>query len=78
MKVSSTLDLPDKDFKAIVRNGYVQKVGVEFFDNAMEAQALYKLKYNDWKVWLDKICEFCENGNTNCYAEKDLNEVEGK
>ena len=77
MAVSSTLPLPEKDFKAVVRNGKVLKVGVEFFDDAMEAQALYHLKKADWKVWLDKIAEFCENGKTNVYAENALNELDG-
>ena len=75
MKVSSTLPLPDKDFKAVVKNGLVKAVGIEFFDSAMEAQALYKLKKNDWKIWLDKICEFCESVNRKCYAEVALNQV---
>ena len=48
MTVSSTLPLPEKDFKAVVRGGMVQKVGVEFFNDAMEAQALYKLLRDDW------------------------------
>ena len=62
MTVSSTLPLPEKDFKAVVKEGKVQKVGIEFFDDAMEAQALYHLKKDDWKIWLNKICEFCESG----------------
>ena len=77
MTVSSTLPLPDKDFKAVVSGGKVMKVGIEFFTDAMEAQALYHLKREDWKVWLDKICEFCENGNTKVYAENALNELNG-
>ena len=44
MTVSSTLSLPEKDFKAQIRDGMVMKVGVDIFDRAMEAQALYKLK----------------------------------
>lgn len=75
MTVSSTLPLPEKDFKAVVRNGHVEKVGVEFFDDAMEAQALYMLRKPEWKMWLDKIIEFCESGNTKCYAETALNEI---
>ena len=78
MKVSSTTALPDKDFKAVVKDGKVGAVGVEFFDSAMEAQALYKLNKEDWAVWLGKICEFCEEGNTGVYAEKALNEVTDK
>jgi len=75
MKVSSTIPLPEKDFKAVVRNGKIEKIGVEFFDNAMEAQALYKLNKTDWLVWLDKICEFCESDNRKCYAESAFNQI---
>lgn len=75
MKVSSTIALPEKDFKAVVHNGRVEKVGIEFFTDAMEAQALYKLNKADWKVWLDKICEFCESDKRNCYAENAFNQV---
>ena len=38
MTVSSTLPLPQKDFKAVVRNGRIEKVGIEFFDSALAAQ----------------------------------------
>ena len=75
MKVSSTVELPQKDFKAVVSHGRVKAVGIDFFDNAMEAQALYKLNKKDWNIWLDKICEYCENDNKKCYAEVALNEV---
>lgn len=75
MAVSSTLDLPEKDFKAVVRNGKIVKVGIEFFNEAMTAQPLYKLNKTDWKIWLDKIIEYCENDNRKCYAENALNEV---
>lgn len=77
MTVSSTLPLPEKDFKAQVVDGKVMKVGVNIFDEAMEAQALYKLNRQDWKLWLDKIVEFCESGNTKVYAENALNELNG-
>ena len=75
MKVSSTLPLPEKDFKSVVRNGRVYKVGVEFFDDAMESQALYKLNKSEWNKWLNKICEYCENDNRKCYAEVAFNEI---
>ena len=75
MKVSSTLPLPEKDFKAVIADGYVKKVGVEYFDNAMEAQALYKLNKKEWKLWLDKICEYCEGDKRRCYAEVAFNEI---
>lgn len=77
MTVSSTLPLPEKDFKAVISDGKVLKVGVDIFEGALEAQALYKLNKEDWKVWLGKIVEFCENGNTKVYAENALNELNG-
>lgn len=77
MTVSSTLPLPEKDFKAQVVNEMVMKVGVDIFNEAMEAQALYKLNRDDWKVWLNKIIEFCEADRRKVYAENALNELNG-
>lgn len=77
MTVSSSLPLPEKDFKAQIKDGKVIKVGVDIFNDALEAQALYKLKKEDWKIWLNKIIEFCESGNTKVYAENALNELNG-
>lgn len=81
MTVSSTLDLPEKDFKAVIADGKVQKIGIEFFNNAMAAQPLYKLLAEDWNKWLAGIIAFCESGDEvkkNCYAENALNEISDK
>ena len=80
MSVSSTKMLPEKDFKAVISkredgNSYISKVGIEFFNDAMEAQPLYNLKEADWKIWLEKICEYCEAGQRTCYAENALNDI---
>lgn len=75
MKVSSTAPLPQKDFKAVVSDGRVKAVGIDSFESAMEAQALYKLNAKDWNAWLDKVVEFCEAGNTGVYAENAFNEI---
>lgn len=79
MKISSTLPLPPKDFKAVMTGDTVSKIGVEFNGNdAVEAQAFYKLRQKEWMIWLDKICEFCETGKTQCYAETAFNEISEK
>lgn len=78
MTVSSTLLLPEKDFKAVVHHGRIEKVGIECFSDALAAQPLYKLKRDDWQVWLDKICAFCESGNVKCYAENAFNEASSR
>ena len=75
MAVSSTLPLPDKDFKAVIVNGRIAKVGIEFFHDAMAAQPLYKIKKEDWLVWLSNIEKFCERGDRTCYAENAFNEI---
>lgn len=75
MTVSSTLPLPEKDFKAVIRDGRIEKVGIEFFDDAMAAQPLYKLLAKDFDIWLDNIIAFCESDRRKCYAEVALNEV---
>ena len=58
MAVSSTLPLPDKDFKAVVIDNKIEKIGIEFFEHALSAQPLYLLKESDWLKWMGKIEEF--------------------
>ena len=77
MAVSSTLELPDKDFKAVLRDDRIVKVGVSFFDGAVAAQPLYKLEKAQWQKWLDEISRFCQDGQVSCYAENALNELNG-
>lgn len=78
MTVSSTVELPDKDFKAVIHAQKIEKVGIEFFNDAMSAQPLYKLQKKDWKIWLDKIIEYCEKDIVKCYAENAFNEISGQ
>lgn len=75
MTISTTLPLPEKDFKAVVAENRIQKIGIEYFDHAYAAQPLYKLCKSDWEVWLRQIERFCESGNRCCYAEKAFNEI---
>lgn len=75
MTVSSTLPLPEKDFKAVVHGERIEAVGIEFFTDALAAQPLYKLLKDDFKVWLDEIVRFCERDDRKCYAENAFNKV---
>lgn len=76
--VSTTASLPEKDFKAVVRENRVEKIGIEFFEDAVTSQPLYLLRAGDWKIWRDAIHAFCQRGETGCYAEAALNEVAGQ
>lgn len=73
--VSTTIPLPEKDFKAVLQDGKVTAVGIEFFDQAVACQPLYKLNRADWQIWLGSIVDFCENNQRKCYAENALNVV---
>jgi len=75
MAVSSTIPLPKKDFKAVIEEDHIGKIGVDCFENALAAQPLYKINRVDWLVWLDNIGKFCQADNCNCYAENAFNEV---
>ena len=75
MTISTTLPLPQKDFKAVIKDNKITNIGVEFFDNAYAAQPLYKILKKDWEVWLKNIIKYCETGNINCYAENAFNDI---
>ena len=76
--IVSSRPLPEKDFKAVIQDGYVRKIGIEFFNDAVAAQPLYKLHRADWDAWMEKIVEFCESGQIKCYAENAFNEISDK
>ena len=75
MAISSSVPLPEKDFKAVVSGERIKKIGIDFFENAYTSQPIYYLKRKEWLVWLNKIIEFCEKENVNCYAENAFNEI---
>lgn len=75
MAVSSVIPLPDKDFKAVVLDGIIRSVGIDFWNNAVAAQPLYRLNKKDWLVWLNEIIRFCEDGQDCCYAENAFNGI---
>lgn len=78
MAVSSAVELPEKDFKAVIKDGLIRAVGIEFMQDAVAAQPLYRLGEAAWSVWLRQIAAFCESGEVSCYAENALNQVTGQ
>lgn len=78
MTISSTLPLPEKDFKSVITGETIEKVGINYFDSAYAAQPLYKINKDDWEIWLNSIINFCEKGDVKCYAENALNVVSDK
>ena len=77
MVIDTTKPLPQKDFKAVIKDGKIMYIGVDVFDSAYYAQPLYKLCKKDWEIWFDEITRFCAVGNTRVYAENAFNNVSG-
>lgn len=77
MTVEPSAPLPEKDFKAVINEGKIVKVGVEFFNDAVAAQPLYKLKEESLEKWLGEIEKFVARGEIKVYAENALNALDG-
>lgn len=79
MVISSTLPLPEKDFKATFQGEQIQKISIHKEENeealVRTAQPFYKLLKKDWDVWRDHIVAFCEKEQIHCYAEDAFNQV---
>ncbi len=75
MAIDKSLPLPEKDFKAVVEDGKITKVGIEFFENAYAAQPLYKMLQVEWNLWLEEIMAYCGRGERSVYAEHALNDI---
>ncbi len=74
--MNNTIPLPEKDFKGLLVDNCVQKIGVDIFDdNAFFLAPLYKLSQDSFQKWMHKITEFVEAGNVSCYAEDAFNEI---
>lgn len=74
--IDSTIPIPKDDFKAKVEDNQIKYIGVDYFaEDAVACQPFYKLKSEDWKLWKDNIRRFCQNDDTNVYAENALNEI---
>jgi len=72
--IDSTLPLPEKDFKARVRDGKVVEIGIDVFGaDCYACQPLYHLTKDFWNRWQEEIARFCREGNDKVYAENALN-----
>lgn len=68
--------LPEKDFKGRIKNGNLQEVSINIFDeDCFALQPMYKLSKETLKKWLEKTVEFVQKGETKVYAENAFNEI---
>lgn len=74
--VNFTKALPEKDFKARVRNGQILEVSIHIFDEECFAfQPFYKMDKTTGAAWIKRVEEFIHRGEDKCYAENALNEI---
>lgn len=74
--INRNKSLPEKDFKGRINNGKLQEVSISIFDDDCFAlQPMYKLSRSDLHKWVEKVCEFIDNGITSVYAENAFNEI---
>jgi len=75
----SQIELPEKDFKARLKNGNVVEIGVNVFGNDCVFLApIYKLKQDFIQLWLEEIEKFINNGEDGVYAENAFNKIADK
>jgi len=78
--VNRKIKPPKKDFKAVIKNNVVIKIGIEFSGkNAFFSAPLYKFSNLVFLCWLNEIGKFIEKGgNLKSYAECVLNEISNR
>ena len=77
--VNREIEPPAKDFKAVIENRHVTKIGVGFFGaNAFFCAPLYKFSKADFMSWINQIGMFVERGELTVYAENAFNEISDK
>lgn len=71
-----SIPLPEKDFKGIIVDGMVKRIGIDVSGkNIFFLAPLYKLKKHDFMLWMKKIGEFVNAGRVHEYAENAFNEI---
>lgn len=66
----------EKDFNALVVKGLIKKIGVKVFGKeAGFCLPAYKILEKDFALWMEKICEYVDKNEVDCYAENALNDV---
>ncbi|MCW4015770.1 MAG: phosphocholine cytidylyltransferase family protein [Candidatus Bathyarchaeota archaeon] len=75
----SVMSPPEKDFKAIIKNGAIIRIGVDCFgENAYFLAPMYKLSKFDYLKWLTAIENAIKQRKTKIYAETVFNTMSDK
>jgi len=74
--INKKAKVPEKDFKAVIENEKVIKIGVNYFsENAYLSMPIYKFSEKDFKRWMEEIDDEVKRGNLKIYAEDAFNKI---
>jgi phosphoenolpyruvate phosphomutase len=74
--VNKKIEVPEKDFKAVIVNDRVIKIGIEFIGkNAFACLPMYKFSKSDFLFWLNECEQYIGKGEVNIYAENVFNDI---
>ena len=74
--VNKKIEVPEKDFKAVIVNDRVIKIGIEFIGkNAFACLPMYKFSKPNFLFWLNECGEYIRKGEVNIYAESVFNNI---
>ena len=77
--VNNKIKVPQKDFKARIKNNKVTEIGINIFGkDAFFLPPIYKFSKNDFMLWLEEIKEFVKKGIVTVYAEDAFNNMPNK
>ena len=77
--INEEKELPKKDFKGRIQNGYLKEVSINIFDDDCFAfQPFYKLSRDVAIAWKQEVEAFIKNGKDKVYAENALNQILNK
>jgi L-glutamine-phosphate cytidylyltransferase len=74
--VNGSVELPEKDFKGVIREGRVRKIAVDVFsDDCAFLLPMYKLTIETMNRWFEEMELFREKNDLKVYAENALNNL---
>jgi phosphoenolpyruvate phosphomutase len=74
--VNKKIEVPEKDFKAVIVNDRVIKIGIEFIGkNAFACLPMYKFSKSDFLFWLNECEQYIGKREVNIYAENVFNNI---
>ena len=74
--VNNKIEVPEKDFKAVIDNNKVKKIGVNFFGkNTFFSLPLYKFTKRDFLAWMNEMEKEIKDKKLNIYAENAFNNI---